>query len=241
MDLQPSNIAELGARGPDSPSRDDRGFRRQARAIGVAVHVGVVVLSAIPSPEGGLNRANWNEATVQAEIAPWAQRFEMPQGAFTDRLYTVARSYQDALDVVLTPVRVYERWTGTAQSWKMFVAADRWPKKLQVQIHGDGPWETLYEARSEDATWMRGALDTERARASIFRWSWPAYRTTYADGCNALARVAFAARSEARELRCRFWKQRTASPEEVDAGRTPNGAWTNVVTVKRADVAEVVP
>jgi hypothetical protein len=205
------------------------------RAVLVAVHVLVVVLSAVPSPEGGMDRRSWEEPTVRAEIGAWAERLGQPREAFTERLWSLAQGYSAGLDVVLAPVRRYERLTGTAQSWKMFVAPHRFPARLRIEARAgeDAPWESVYAARSDTADWMRDALDHERLRASVFRWSWPRYRTVYRHGCEALARRLFEERPELTTARCSLGRARSPSPEEVASGEVPEPRWGDLHVVKR--------
>ena len=208
--------------------------RAHLRAVLVAVYVAVVVVSAIPSPEGGMDRRAWDEPAVQAELGVWADRSGVTAAVFTERLWSAAQAYQGALDVVLAPVRVVERVTGTSQNWKMFVAPHRFPSRLRIEARGaDTPWEVLYEARSVEAAWMRATLDHERVRASVFRWSWPGYRGTYRKGCDALARRAFAERSDLATVRCSLGKSRTPSPDEVARGDVPAVRWSDTWRVSR--------
>ena len=212
----------------------DHPARAHIRAALVALHAGVVVLSAIPSPEGGMDRRAWDEPAVQAEIGVWADRLGVERATFTERLWTVAARYQRGLDVLLAPVRVYERISGTSQNWKMFVAPHRYPSRLRIEARGaDTAWEVLYDARSDEAAWMRAPLDHERLRASVFRWSWPGYRGTYRKGCEALARRALAARPELSTVRCSLGKARTPSPDEVARGEAPAIRWGDTWRVSR--------
>ncbi len=216
-------------------AREAPSWRAHLRAMLVAVHVVVVVLSAVPSPEGGMDRRAWDEPAVKVELAAWASRVGMEPRDFTARLWTLATRYDAALDVVLAPVRRYERWTGTAQNWKMFIAPHRFPARLRIEGRGalPAPWEVLYEARSDTATWMRATLDTERLRASIFRWSWPKYRATYRDGCKALAARVFAERADLVTVRCSLGRARTLSPEEARAGEVLDVTWGSPMELDR--------
>lgn len=216
-------------------ARSEPGIRAALRALLVTMHVLVVVLSAVPSPEGGMDRRSWEEPTVRAELKVWAQRLGQPEEVFKERLWGLAKGYSAGLDVVLAPVRRYERLTGTAQSWKMFVAPHRFPARLRIEARGaaDADWERVYEARSEEATWMRRALDHERLRASVFRWSWPRYRTVYRHGCEALARKIFSERPDLSEVRCSLGRSRSPSAEELAQNEVPEVRWSDLHAVQR--------
>jgi hypothetical protein len=186
--------------------------------------VAAIVVSAIPSPEGGLSRSNWNDPTVKAEMKAWSSVFGMEPEPFTDRLYQVAVGYQQALDVVLWPAVRWERLTGTGQSWKMFVAAHRYPSRFRIEARdGADVWTLLFEERNHDAAWMATPLGVERLRASIFRWSWPQYAKHGRRACATLALRAFAEDASRTEVRCRFLTARSPSADEVRSGRIPEG------------------
>lgn len=197
------------------------GLRDRLRAIGVAVHVGAVVLSALPSTDGGMRRADWAQPAVQAELGLWADRLGMPHDVFTDRAWEAAVRLQRAQHAVLAPVARYERWTGTAQQWTMFVAPDRSPSRFVLEAAGAdrARWTELYRARSDEAAWLRPALDHERLRSSIFRWAWPSRARSFQHGCEALSARVFDARPDVTRVRCRFEVEPTASPAQVAAGR----------------------
>lgn len=227
-------------------------LRSQLRALFVAVHVAAIALSAVPSPEGGLSRANWNDPTVQGEMAAWSRVFGMKPEPFTDALYGVAVRYQEGLDVILWPVVRWERLTGTGQSWKMFIAAHRFPSRLRIEARpaasgsrraapaDDAGWELLFEERSPDATWMAAAFDVERLRASIFRWSWPGYAKSGKRACAALALRAFAEDPARVEVRCRFLKVRSLSPDEAARGEHPEATSKPEWTFTRAQAEALV-
>ncbi len=223
------------------PQDPEQALKSQLRAVFVAIHVAAIVLSAIPSPEGGLSRANWNDPTVKAEMASWSKVFGMQPEPFTDALYDVAVRYQEGLDVLLWPVVRWERLTGTGQSWKMFIAAHRFPSRLRVEARAEGAdWDLLFEERNPEATWMSAAFDVERLRASIFRWSWPGYAKSGKRACATLALRAFAEDPTRADVRCRFLKARSPSPEEVARGERPEATSKPEWTFTRAQAEALV-
>ncbi len=210
------------------------GWWPQVRAALVAFHLVAITLSALPSPEGGLNRAAWAEPTVQAEFAAWAERFGMEQGAFEDALWDFANSYNRGYKQLLTPVRPYEELVGSEQSWKMFIAPHRFPTRLEIAGRAQGgEWRVLFAESSPTATWRADLLRLERLRSAIFRWGWPSYSKSWSKGCAALAGLAFVDFPELAEVRCRFWKAKSPSPAEVRRGDIPEGTWTSPRIVHR--------
>lgn len=218
------------------------GLWPHVRAAFVAFHVVAMALSAVPTPEGGMSRANWADETVQAEIAAWAGRFGAEPKAFEERLWSFATVYVAGYRKLMTPFDPYEELTGTGQNWKMFVAPHKYPTRLQISGRaGDGEWRVLFEEGSPTATWRRGLLRTERLRASTFRWGWSTYASAWSKGCTSLAKLAFEDDPSLSSVRCRMWKAPSPSPAQARSGDLPAGRWTSTrVVEKRAD-GTVVP
>ncbi|MDP2304407.1 MAG: hypothetical protein Q8P18_00095 [Pseudomonadota bacterium] len=211
------------------------GWWPQVRAGLVALHLIAITLSALPSPEGGLNRKNWADDTVQAEFKAWAERFGMEKGEFEESLWEFANAYNDGYRKLLTPVRPYEKLVGSEQSWKMFIAPHRFPTRLEIGAREkDGEWAVLYTESSPTDTWRRDVLRLERLRSAIFRWGWPDYGTAWGKGCVALAALAFADLPDVSEVRCRFWKAKSPSPAEAASGDLPEGKWISPRVVRRS-------
>lgn len=218
------------------------GLWPQLRAAFVAFHLAAITLSALPTPEGGMNRGNWADPTVQAELDAWAGRFGADPDTFEERLWTFAQAYVEGYRVLLAPFLPYEELAGTEQSWKMFVAPHKFPTRLQIGARaGEGEWRTLFEEGSLTATWRRSLLRTERLRSATFRWGWPNFAGAWSRGCTALARLAFADDPSLMEVRCRFWKARSASPAEARSGALPEGRWIYTRLVARRADGTVVP
>lgn len=206
----------------------------RVRAVLVTIHLVAITLSAVPSPEGGLNRKAWSDPTVQTEFKAWAGRLGMQPKDFEEKLWTAANAYQGALGTVLTPVEPYELVLGTEQSWKMFVAPHRFPTRLELATRtGDQAWEVLFYESSPTARWHVEQLRLERLRSAIFRWGWPAYSSAFTKGCAAFARMAFDEDAARTEFRCRFWRAESPSPEEAASGDLPRGRWSDGRVVAR--------
>lgn len=211
----------------------------QLRAALVAFHLVAITLSALPSPEGGLNRSTWSDPTVQAEFAAWSARLGMDEAVFEERLWEFGNAYGDAYKKLLTPVRPYEKLVGSEQSWKMFIAPHRFPTRLEIAGRPDGgEWTVLFSESSPTYTWREDLLRLERLRSSIFRWGWPNYSSAWSKGCIGLATLAFADFPDVTEVRCRFWKARSPSPEQAASGEIPTGTWFSPRLVQRSKNGE---
>jgi hypothetical protein len=206
--------------------RGDPVIRRHLVGLYVAFHVLAVVIAAVPGTGKMLDRRAWEEPTVQAEFEAWAERFGTDSATLQAFAFDGATRVLEIRAMVLTPFEPYLRLTGQWQNWVMFVAPHRYPTRLQLRVkEASGDWRVLYEEGNPAARWRSAAFATERMRSSVFRWGWPSYEKAWAAACRALARAAKADDPTIMKMQCRFWKQRSPSPEEVLSGTEPDGAW----------------
>ena len=201
----------------------------QARAFLVALHLVAITLMALPAPGGGMQRSAWADPTVQAEFDVWYARLAgvgAPVGdraEFEDRLFEFAQSFMKARGQVLEPFVPYYRYFGTYQSWRMFVAPHTHPARMHVEIRVDGEWQPVYVERSAEHQWLGWQLDQDRFRSAVFRYSWRPYRKVYRQFVDWLAVQALRDFPEATDLRVRFYKAKSPSPEQVKRGDIPKG------------------
>ena len=203
-------------------------FWPHLRALLILMHVVTVVLMALPSPEGGMNRKAWADPTVQGEFEAWAGRLSA-MGIVTttseldDSLWKLAVAYMARRKAVLAPLQPYYRYCGTDQPWRMFVAPHRNPARLHVEVEVQGAWQTVYVARSRDYRWMANYLDSERFRAALFRYAWIQHQSTYRRFGEWLARHAATDFPEATRLQTWWERFRTLPPEQIRAGKRMDG------------------
>jgi hypothetical protein len=200
------------------------------KAAFVVFHCLALMLMAVPAPGGGMSKSAWADPTVQGEFEVWTERFnswgaDLTVQELEDHLWEVATAYMAKRKSVLKPFQPYYRYTGTTQSWRMFVAPHRYPARLHIDLKEGGVWRELYIARSSEADWRAWQLDHDRMRAAIFRFSWKPYRRYYESFTHWIARQAAADFPQAEQVRVRFWKYKTASPEMVRRGEVPEGKW----------------
>ena len=200
----------------------------QFRAAFVAFHLVAVILSAVPAPEGGMIRSAWKDPSVQIELQAWNQRLSflhLDDEAFEQSLWDFASAYMEAREQILLPFRPYYAAAGTRQSWRMFVAAQRFPSHLYIEVLEGSTWRLVYEQDTPGATWMKEVLEHDRMRSATFRYSWRAYAAGYKKLGAWLADVAAQDFPAASALRTRWYRQRTPSPKEVLAGTIPAGTF----------------
>ncbi len=200
------------------------------KAAFVVSHCLALLLMAIPAPGGGMSKSAWADPTVQGEFEVWTERLnawgaDLTVAELEAELWDFATAYMAKRKAVLDPLQPYYRYTGTTQSWRMFVAPHRYPARLHVELKEEGDWRDLYIARSAEADWRSRQLDHDRMRAAIFRFSWKPYLRYYESFTRWVAARAAEDFPEAEQVRLRFWKYKTASPEMVRAGEVPEGKW----------------
>lgn len=196
---------------------------RWVRDVALALHLFLITWMAIPAPGRGLPPGAWKDPVVRAEAAAWAERLSSLGVAWTvdDVLATAShwgRNADAVRNAVLVPAEPYFRWCGTWQSWRMFVAPQREPMRMRVDVHGARGWRTVYQEGGPES-WNGRALRHERFRATVFALGWPGredLRLRFADALSHAARQDF---PEADGLRLRLQRQRTLRPEMVREGR----------------------
>lgn len=205
------------------PATPEPGPLRHGRALFVALHLFAITFMALPSVGGGMSRSAWGTPTVQAEFQLWTARLngwgvDVTAEQLEDTLWEVAVAYEDGRRMILEPMYPYFRYTGSWQSWRMFVAPHRYPGRLEIELDSGEGWQPVYVARSGEHDWMRRLLDHDRCRASIFRYAWSHFRRGRKEFTDWVAVQAARDFPEARRVRTSFVRYRTRSPEEVRAG-----------------------
>jgi hypothetical protein len=197
------------------------GWKAHALAALVTVHLLAVTLQALPAPSGGEDRRTWADPTVQAELDAWHGRLGgllgLDREGFEDGLYALVRTIMGTRRAVLAPFDPYYRYAGTWQSWRMFVAPHRYPARLEIAVREAGQWRVVYLERDPDAAWMADLFDHDRARAAVFRYSWPNYRRSWDELVDWLAPRVARDFPNAERARFRFLKGATPTPEAVRA------------------------
>jgi len=196
--------------------------RRDLVAVAVGLHLFATGMQALPSAGVGIDRRQWRNPTVQAELRAWREGLasvgvQITPEAFEDELYALARGVEDVRRVVLAPFDPYLRHTGSWQSWKMFVAPHRHPARLVVRTGTDEDPVWWYR-RGELARPPLTALDHDRLRGVMFRLAWPAYHRHAHRLAEAIARRVRAEDPSVQRVVVGFERRPTPRPEAVRAG-----------------------
>jgi hypothetical protein len=108
----------------------------------------------------------------------------------------------------------------------MFVAPHRYPARLHIEIkRPQQDWETISVFQHPLYTWKAELLEHDRFRSALFRYGWRSYGGARKLFNEWLARQAAMDFPEATQIRTRWYKYKTPSPEEVLAGEEPEGRY----------------
>jgi hypothetical protein len=195
------------------------------RAGLVLLHIVAVVALAIPSLRAGLDRASWADPTVQDELRAWAARFDMEPADFEEKAWRFAQGWSRLHRMITAPFEPYRAYIGVRQPWVMFVAPQRHPARVEIELLEGGAWRTIYRERSSEHDWNRALFDHDRMRSAFFRFGWDRYASSYREFSEWVAKEAARDFPEATSVRVRMYRHRTPSPEEVKTGRAPAGRW----------------
>ncbi len=206
-------------------------------ALYVLFHVSGTIISSAPSADGVMKRSYWKDPTVQDEFAAWSQRLQgwgadIDAAELETRAWRMAESWARIHSIAKSPFRLYQHYTGTYQSWRMFVAPHRYPTRLHVDMRTvGGEWTPLYVRGSDAFTWRGYQLGHIRTRSVLFQYFWNRSPGDYDQFVRWLAARAAHDHPNAAEIRVRTYKFQTLSPDEVRSGRQRSGTFTRTATL----------
>jgi len=199
------------------------------RSILIGIHLLAITLKAIPAPEGGMNKVDWKNPTVQSELKTWTKTLngiglKLTTEQLEGQLWNLAREYMSIRRQILKPFNPYYRYIGSDQNWRLFVAPHMFPSKLHIELYIDQKWVPIYQQFSE-YRWNIDLIETSRFRPAIFRYSWSRYKKHYRKMGQYFAKKAASDFPEATTMRTRWWQQKSPSPEQVMSNEKPKGKW----------------
>lgn len=208
------------------------------RAAFVVFHLAAITAMAFPAPGGGMSKTAWRQPTVQAEFRAWSQRLDaiglsMTSEELEERAWDFSTKFMGVRTSLLKPFGPYYKYAGTRQSWRMFVAPQRFPSALEIRVRETGTWRTVYQARSAEHDWAAAEFDHDRMRSAIFRYGWPHFRGAYRRMSDHYARRALVDFPDADAVQTRMYQYRTLSPEEASSGMDPDGSFVSSRVIKR--------
>jgi hypothetical protein len=192
----------------------------------VLFHLAAITVAAMPSPIGMTRRSDWNTPEVRVELAAWTRRLasvgldvevEALEGALRPMLERWARAHRKTR----RPFAPYYACCGTDQSWRLFVAPNRFPTWLGVDVHVDGRWQSVYREHSRSHTWMQPTLATDRMRALVHLYARPDRRADLERLARWFRDTAARDFPGATAVRIRHVRARLPTPAELRAGTRP--------------------
>ena len=196
------------------------------RAVLVTYHVLALFVMSFPSPPSGMRRSAWDNPTVQNEFALWADRlsrlgWKMTTKELDDRLWAISGRYVAAREKAIAPFVPYGEYAGARQSWRMFVAPQRYPVRIEISVReGRKPWKKVFESRSPEHRWNAGLFEKYRLRRVMFATAWDKDARHFKMLCDWIALQAARDFPDATEVMIRQLRYRTPTPEEALAGKT---------------------
>ena len=204
------------------------------RAALIALHLIAITLKAIPSPEGGMNRKDWKNPTVQAEFKAYSAQLNqlgIPINAhdLEESLWRLSKEYMQLRRAALKPFRFYYRHVGADQNWHLFIAPHMFPSRLILEIRNnkEEEWHRIYEPFNADARWYAHLIEEARFRPSIFRYSWGRYKYHYKIFSRYLAVKAAEDFPMATDFRTRWLFLPSPSPEDILNSSQLEGTFKN--------------
>lgn len=203
--------------------------RRHLLGAFVLFHLVAITLGATPSVRAALSRAQWRDPVVQEELGQWARRLDdvgvwVTKRQLEDFLWEVTVGWTRVRDGVVGPFEPYLRVTGSRQPWRLFTAPHRYPSRLEIAVRPrGGAFRDVYVARSDEHDWQRRRFDDVRFRKAIYMYGWSSRQKAWRQFTRWVAREAARDFPDAAEVRVRFWRYKTPSPDDVLARRLPRG------------------
>jgi|GEM_PF-378868 len=225
MDLGPFSFIALGSywclfRFGELTRSETPGRGVSLVAIFVPLHLVAVLVQAAPSPLY-VSRADWKQPPVQAEFAQWGERLNMRPDELEEGLWTISHRYlrlRTPIESVFSP---YYRFCGTSQAWRMFVAPDLEPTRLEVEVFERGEWRLVYRELDASYSWQAGILEHWRFRVALFSATWSRNWGEVSSLAAWLRGRAAADFPEGSRIRVRLMKWKLLPAREMRSGAKP--------------------
>ncbi len=192
------------------------------RAVLIAAHLAAITVAAIPSPQGELSEKRIRDPEVRKALDPWTA-LVIDLGLAEDEdeavrwLFDLGHTLVKVRKTALGPSSTYLRYTGNAQSWRMFGVAPT--KQALLEVHGrraDGTWEPLYVEHTEH-NWGWLLLDHSRIRAFRSSFATRDMRGRYTMFARGVCRIALDEFPEYTAVRMQYQGIRIPAPDRLAA------------------------
>jgi hypothetical protein len=204
-----------------------RSWWPHARAALIAFHLVAMGANALPAVNSAaLSKSARSTPTARAEIRAWTQRLQ-GLGVSTQEAQVeadalrVLRAWLSLRATVTAPFRPYAHAFGLKQPWLLFVGADRFPSRLDIDVERDGRWEPLQSLYPLSGPWRARFWDQTRIRGSVYAYTWKAYRGRYRDLSRWVARRVAEDDPTATRVRLQLVRIPTPTAAERQRGEVP--------------------
>jgi hypothetical protein len=196
---------------------------RPARIVPIFVplHLFAVLLQASPAPMY-TDHATWNQPRVKAEFTRWAEHLAMPPDELEDDLWSISDRYVRLRNPIQQRFAPYYRYCGASQGWRMFVAPDLEPTRLEVDVYEKGEWRCVYRELDPAFRWQAAILEHWRFRVAFFCTTWSRNWGEFQSFAEWLKPRAAGAFPEATRFRIRLYQWKLLPAADVRAGRKPD-------------------
>lgn len=190
-------------------------------AMFVPLHILAVLLQASPAPMY-TERREWKHPQIQAEFARWGEHLHTSPETIEDAAWAVSDRYLRVRNPIQEVFAPYYRLCGTSQGWRMFVAPDLEPTRIEIEVYENGEWRCVYRELDAGYRWQAGVLEHWRLRVGLFNTTWSRNWGELRSLAEWLATRAAADFPGATQLRVRLHHWRLLPARDVRAGKTPD-------------------
>lgn len=202
------------------------------RTVLIFLHVLAVIALSLPTPYAVSSRKSWQNPNMQQDLQQWSERLEWlgydNKGELEDDLWALSQGYLRLRRQFIRPFQIYSKYSGTRQGWRMFSNPRIEAAPIHIDIYRDGAWQPVYRPFSDEYDFRGDTLRHNRFRKLLGRTESKKRRALYEQVAGFLAGWTARAFPDAIKVRVRQYRYFTLPPEDVRAGREPDGKYERV-------------
>lgn len=195
--------------------------RSHLRAVFVLFHLSAITIAALPSTRGWTRPEDWQSPEARAELGSWAARLRTDPEQLSRSLYGLAVTWSATHRAMTRPFEPYHACCGTEQGWRLFVAPNRFPLVVHIDVREGSTWRPIYREHSGEHDWIGHVLRSDRMRALIHLYGRPGRGQNLQALVGWLANRAATSFPEASAIRVRHLQGRLPNPVELRSGVRP--------------------
>lgn len=205
------------------------------RTILIGFHVMAVIALSLPTPYAVSSRDKWQNPNMQSDLQQWSERlgflgYDSPK-ELEDDLWDLAQGYLEVRKQFIRPFQKYSKYSASRQGWRMFANPRMEPAELHIDIQIGGVWQPVYRPHSDEYDFFAETFRHNRIRKLMGRLGKPNMKGYYRYMVQFLAPQVARAYPAADKLLFRLYRYRTLPPEDVRAGKEPQGKYERPVMI----------